>query len=158
MDPDRLTMTLDRVPPPMWTATDASVDPDPATTAARAVLDDPVVIDPVSRRGGMQLLAGVADMAREVAQAALAASALSDSAALVLDRFVDDLNSPSWPRWWPFERPEPTGGPEPEWQIEACMVLAAKVLAGVGSTMGDITLRDAFSRAASRLLDTALAG
>jgi hypothetical protein len=110
------------------------------------------------------LLVASAEVAHDIASAAISAQAAgTDGAGRLVAQVIDEwcgtrprpLPIP-WPNPWPFPWP-PEPEPHPDWDIGASRVVGALTLAAVASRMQDGEARDALAKGAEQLLDAGLA-
>ena len=162
MDVDlvRLLTVLGRVSPSIW---DAIVPHGPGrTTIFRASPGSEVELNPQPIPPGHQLQFASAELANQIAHAAIAAEAGGNTGgSSLVARAVDDwCGTPHghvpipWPRLWPF--PWPPHDREPELDVEASRVVGALTLASVASRMSDSETRDALAKGAEQLLQAGL--
>jgi hypothetical protein len=111
------------------------------------------------------LLVASAEVAHDIAFAAVSAEAAGTGAASrIVGEAIDDWCGTRprpfpipWPRPWPFPWP-PEPEPHPEWDIAASRVVGALSLASVASRLEEGEARDALTKAAEQLLDAGLEG
>ena len=151
----RLLAVLGKINPAVW---DVIVPHGPVGPAGAHVQLNPQPLPPKE-----QLLVASAEVAHDIALAAVAAQAAgADSARLVSDAIDDWCGTRPphipipWPSPWPFPWP-PEPEPHPEWDIDAARVVGALALASVASRMEAGDARDALGKAAEQLLDAGLA-
>jgi hypothetical protein len=155
----RLVIKLGHINPAIW---DAIIPHGPPIAIASAAADlNPQPLPPAAK---LQLAS--AEVAKEIAQAAIAAGAAdnSEAAAAIVSRAIDDWcgNSPKlfpfpWPGKWPFPWPP---DPEEEFKpdIGTSRVIGALTLASVAARMAEGEVREVLGKGAEQLLEAGLAG
>ncbi len=156
----RLLAVLGHINPRAW---DAFIPHGPHIRIAE-VAADPDELNPQPIPPGARLQLASAEVAKEIAQAAIAAEAAgnADASAIVL-RAVDDWcgNSPKhlpipWPRPWPF--PWMPERDDVELDVGASRVVGGLTLASVAARMAEGDLQSALSKGSEQLLEAGLAG
>ncbi len=154
----RLVIKLGHINPAIW---DAIIPHGPPIAIASAAAGlNPQPLPPAAK---FQLAS--AEVAKEIAHAAIAAEAAgnSEAAAAIVARAVDDWcgNSPKlfpfpWPSKWPFPWP-----PEPEEEftpdVGASRVVGALTLASIASRIPEGEVRETLGKGAEQLLEAGLA-
>jgi len=154
----RLVIKLGHINPAIW---DAIIPHGPPIAIASAAAGlNPQPLPPAAK---LQLAS--AEVAKEIAHAAIAAEAAgnSEAAATIVARAVDDWcgNSPKlfpfpWPSKWPFPWP-----PEPEEEftpdLGTSRVVGALTLASIASRIAEGEVRETLGKGAEQLLEAGLA-
>jgi hypothetical protein len=132
-----------------------------ALAAGEAVELNPQPIPP-----GVELQFAAAEVANEIALAAVAAEAAGndEAAERIVAQAVDDwCGTPSghrpipWPGPWPF--PWHLDDPDPHpWLVDTVRLVGALTLASIGAQVAEGAAREALGHGAERLMETALAG
>jgi len=159
----RLLTVLGRIPPEAW---DAIIPHGRRTHVAFHSVSraTQVELNPQPIPPGHELLFASAEVAQQIANAAVATEAAgTDGAGRLVMRAVDDwcgtgrphLPIP-WPGQWPFPWP-PGPEPHPDWDVRAAQVVGALSLASVASRLGEGEAREALSKGAEQLLEAVLA-
>jgi hypothetical protein len=153
----RLLIKLGHINPSIW---DAIIPHGPPIAIASAAAGlNPQPLPPAAK---FQLAS--AEVAKEIAHAAIAAEAAgnSEAAAAIVARAVDDWcgNSPKrfpfpWPGPWPFPWPDPEEEFKPD--VGASRVVGALTLASIASRMAEGEVREVLGKGAEQLLEAGLA-
>jgi hypothetical protein len=160
----RLLAVLGKVNPAVW---DAIIPHGPRVAHSAAVLrfapGAEVALNPQPLPPEEALLVASAQVAHEIASAAINAEAAGNDASRLVAQAIDDWCGTRprpfpipWPRPWPFPWP-PDPEPHPDWDIGASRVIGALSLASVASRMQEGGARDALAKGAEQLLDAGLA-
>ena len=139
----RLLAVLGRINPAVW---DAVFPHGPVGPAGRVALNP----QPLPPKEAM--LRASADVAHDIASAAVFAEAAGGEPGRLVSQVIDDWCGTK-PRPFPWP-PEPE--PHPDWDIGASRVVGALTLAQVASRMEEGPARDALAKGAEQLLDAGL--
>jgi hypothetical protein len=136
----------------------------PLVAFGRASKQAQVALNPQPIPPGHELLLASANVAHEIAMAAVAAEAAgTEGASTIVTRAVDDwcgTRPPHIPIPWPGPWPGPWTtdypGPDMDAIVPASRLVGALSFAAVASRMAEGDARDALTRGAEKLLETAL--
>ena len=146
----RLLAVLGRINPAVW---DAIIPHGP-------VGPQRVALNPQPLPPKEALLRASAEVAHDIASAAVFTEAAGGEPARLVSQAIDDWCGTRprpfpWPHPFPFPWP-PEPEPHPDWDIGASRVVGALALAQVASRMEDGAARDALAKGAEQLLDAGL--
>jgi hypothetical protein len=134
-----------------------------ALTKASASPGEEVMLNPQPLPPADAFLAASAEVAHDIARAAIAAEVSGGSARGIVSSAIDEwCGTPRpWPWPWPWPGPSSVDGgdpePHPEWDFDASRLVGSLTLASVAARMKDGEARIAIEQGAEQLLDAALA-
>jgi hypothetical protein len=156
----RLLVILGRINPAIW---DAIIPHGPAHAAlSAAAAGSEVELNPQPLPPAPALQVASAKVAKEIAQAAIAAEASGhEGASKIVARAIDEwCGTPPghapipWPGPWPF--PWKPDRQDPELDVEASQLVGALTLASIASRMAKGEAQTALAAGAEQLLETSL--
>jgi hypothetical protein len=158
-----LLAIMGRINPAIW---DVIHPMGPERGVSTLTPGEAVELNPQPLPPGSEFQFAAAQVANEIALAAIAAEAAGngEAAERIIETAADDwCGTPTghrpipWPGPWPF--PSAQGEPDPHpWLVDTVRLVAGLTLASVGSRVAEGTMRDTLEHGAERLVEAALAG
>jgi len=166
MDLVRFLAVIGRINPAIWDAI-IPMGPKYAFSASRASIASEVELNPQPIPPGHELLFASAEVAHEIANAAIAADAAgTEAAGRIVSTAIDDwCGTPHghrpipWPGPWPFPWLSNDGVRDPDphpWDVAASRVVGALTFAAVAAQLEEGEAREALGAGAEQLLEAGL--
>jgi|SRR5438034_7033403 len=166
MDLVRLLAVIGRINPAIWDAI-IPMGPKYGVTVIRASRASQVELNPQPIPPGHELLFASAQIAHEIANAAIAAEAAGgETAGRMVSSAIDDwCGTPHghrpipWPGPWPFPWLSKNGIQEPDphpWDIGASRIVGALTFASIAAQLEEGEVREALAIGADQLLEAGL--